>query len=440
MEKENQFEHQFELEIANTNQTRAVVLIALLGFEGVVLYMIYLFFSEQYLSLFQTNLSIYAVLIFMVVIIIHELITHYFIKKKRYSPFGHPKAYPYRKVFTEVTLLSLLLIVIIYFSKQTIILYSPAVLTYFIFIILSTLNVDYRLPVFTGIAAALEYLLVSVFCSLAGSRMGVSELAVAPIQYLGQALVMVTAGVAAGFVANLVKRKMGTSFMYLAERNDVINLFGQQISHQIAGEILKNPKELQGTKRDVCVMFLDIRDFTPYVEFKEPEEVVSYLNSLFGYMIEIVQTHHGVINQFLGDGFMATFGAPVAAENSCNDATTAALKILRKTQIDSKTGAISPTRIGIGLHYGKAFTGNIGSVNRKQYSITGEVVILSSRIEQLTKLFNLDLLLSEEVYNHLMPSVQERMVSIGPVRVKGKKEPVTIYGIDNQEDSKMEVQ
>ncbi len=145
MPKENQVEEQFELEIERSNQTRAVVLIALLGIEGIVLLLIYMLFSDQYLSLFQSTLSIYAVLIFMVVIIAHELITHFFIKKRLHFIGIRRKGSAYLKAFTEVTLLSLLLVVIIFTSKQSVILHSPAVLTYFIFI--HSVNPQDRLPV-----------------------------------------------------------------------------------------------------------------------------------------------------------------------------------------------------------------------------------------------------------------------------------------------------
>jgi adenylate cyclase len=252
---------------------------------------------------------------------------------------------------------------------------------------------------------------------------------VTPIQYLGQGLTMITAGIAAGFVADLTKKKMRISFNYLAEKNEVIDLFGQQISRQIADEILRNPTELKGSRKKVCVMFLDIRNFTPFVEHKEPEAVVAYLNSLFGFMIEIVQSHHGIINQFLGDGFMATFGAPISSENICRDAVESAIAIINKTDFDSKNGNIASSRIGIGLHYGEAVTGNIGSAMRKQYSITGSVVIIASRIEQLTKQYKPDLLLSEEVYFQLDEETRKQLSPIGPVLVKGRENPVSIYGL-----------
>ena len=238
---------------------------------------------------------------------------------------------------------------------------------------------------------------------------------------------MITAGISAGFVANLINSKMRISFHTIEEKNKVINLFGQQISRQIVEEILENPKELSGTRKKVTVLFLDIRNFTPFVENKEPEEVVNYLNSLFGFMIDIVRSHHGIINQFLGDGFMATFGAPLSVENSSEHAVRASQEILKMLESKMDQKIIPITRLGIGIHFGEAVTGNIGSVTRKQYSITGNVVILASRIEQLTKKFNSQLLISEEVYIRLDPTTKEQYKGLGLIDVKGRGKPISIY-------------
>jgi adenylate cyclase len=163
--------------------------------------------------------------------------------------------------------------------------------------------------------------------------------------YLGQGLIMVITGIAAGFVADLIRKKMIISWNSIKEKNEVIDLFGQQISTQIAENILNNKNELSGIKKNVCIMFLDIRGFTPFVERNKPEEVVAYLNALFGFMIDIVQEHHGVINQFLGDGFLATFGAPLSLENSSQHATEASVQIIEKVAAEVKKGSIPEIRI-----------------------------------------------------------------------------------------------
>lgn len=425
----NQFERQFFREIEKSKRLRATILIGLLGFEGIFLLIIFLFFSDQYRSLFHSDLAIYAVLLFMLIIIVYELIVHYFIPKRKVYSERMSQLAGYLNSFSEITLMTLLLVFIILSSGQTIILQSPAVLTYFIFIILSTLRLDFRLSLFTGVLAAIEFVLISHLCSLKIDLSKDIEPAITTIHYLGQGLIMITAGVAAGFVANLIKKKMLVSFDNIREKNEVIDLFGQQISPQIAGEILRNPSELMGIRKKVCIMFLDIRDFTPFVEHKEPEAVVAYLNTLFGFMIEVVQSHHGIINQFLGDGFMATFGAPVAGDKICDEAVASATEILEKTRKSSEKGEIPASRIGIGLHYGEAVTGNIGSRMRKQYSITGSVVIIASRIEQLTKQYSSDLLLSEEVFLQLDENTQTHLAPYGPVMVKGHEQPISLYGL-----------
>lgn len=252
------------------------------------------------------------------------------------------------------------------------------------------------------------------------------------MQYLGQGIIFLISGIAAGFVADLIKKKMLASFKSIKEKNEVIDLFGQQISPQIAGSILEKKDELSGARKMVCVMFLDIRNFTPFVESHSPEEVVAYLNSLFQFMIDSVQRYNGVINQFLGDGFMATFGAPVSEGNVAQNAVLASIDIIRKVKEENKAEKIPETRIGIGLHYGEAVIGNIGSAIRKQYSITGNVVIMASRIEQLNKRWHSQLIISEEVFNELDAKVKAVFVSQKTAKVKGINRPVLLYVLNEE--------
>ena len=177
-------------------------------------------------------------------------------------------------------------------------------------------------------------------------------------------------------------------------------------------------------------MFLDIRGFTPFAENMTPEELNKYQNDVFGFMIEIIAENYGVINQFLGDGYMATFGAPVSKGNDSQNAINAALQIIEKTNQLSREGKIPNTHVGIGLHSGYVVAGNVGTSIRKQYSITGNTVILSSRIEQLNKEYNSQLLISEEVYNVVsFDKFNVQPVNIGEVKLKGREKPVNLFKI-----------
>ncbi|MCD6179785.1 MAG: adenylate/guanylate cyclase domain-containing protein [Bacteroidales bacterium] len=419
----------FNSEISKSERLRATILIGLLALEAVFLLVIYFFYSHEYLLVFKSNIAIYTILIFTFIIIVYEFLILYLVKKTPGRFSLHSRFFSFFNSFSEISLLTLLLVVIVENLDQTTILQAPASLTYFIFIVLSTFRLNFKLSVFTGALAAVEFVAVSIYYSTYYGSFTVDSTHpdLTGMEYLGQGLIMLITGIAAGFVADLINKKMIVSWNNIQEKNEVIDLFGQQISPKIVDNILSNRNELSGSRKDVCIMFLDIRQFTKYVDHHQPEEVVSYLNTLFGFMIESVESHQGVINQFLGDGFMATFGAPVAVGNSSQLATEAAQEIIAKISSEYHQGNIPETRIGIGLHYDEAVTGNIGSATRKQYSITGKVVIMASRIEQLNKKYNTSLLISKEVYSQLNSSTQSTFDWLEDSKVKGSEKMISLY-------------
>lgn len=212
-----------------------------------------------------------------------------------------------------------------------------------------------------------------------------------------------------------------------AERR-ISTLLNQQVSHAVAQELLSEDSGTSISQKFVCVMFLDIRGFTPFAESRTPEDIIQYQNDVFGFMIEIIEKNHGIINQFLGDGFMATFGAPVSSGNDCENAYQASVAIVNKLEELNASNKIPHTKVGIGLHAGPVVAGNVGTEERKQYSITGNTVILASRIEQLNKQFNTQLIISEDVYKHL----NERdglETNYEDVVVKGRSEPIRVLKV-----------
>lgn len=441
--EENILEEQFQAEMFKSERLRALILVGLLSFEAVVLIINYSIYQAAYLQIFESYIAIYAMLIFTVLLIGYEVLIHNVLLKRRRQFFSNPRFFGYFNAFSEVTLLSLLLIFVVEYTGQTTILQTPATLTYFIFIVLSTLRLSFKLSVFTGMLAAFEFVAISIYYStyhIGGSMPKEAALGLTGMQYVGQGVIMLISGIAAGFVADLIKIKLRSSLKVANEKNEVIDLFGQQISQQIANSILEKRDELTGIKKDVSVMFLDIRNFSPFVENHPPEEVVSYLNALFKFMIRIVEQHHGVINQFVGDGFMATFGAPVSSENTASDAVLAAEKIIAELKSELAAGNLPDTRVGIGIHYGEAITGNIGSSQRKQYSITGNVVIIASRIEQLNKKHLSQLLISKQVFEKLNEAEKKNFISAEQTMLKGSSKLFSIYryleSIDEEHKSK----
>jgi adenylate cyclase len=172
---------------------------------------------------------------------------------------------------------------------------------------------------------------------------------------------------------------------------------------------------------------IDIRNFTAFTEKSHPAEVVDYLNSLFEFMVDCVNRNQGIVNKFLGDGFMAVFGAPIPDEKNCHHALKASIEILNELSRFNAGRNADATKVGIGLHAGYAVTGTIGSAQRKEYTIVGDTVNVAKRIEEMNKPLGSRLLVSEEVWKAL--NAKPKASEVGRVRVKGHEAPILLYKV-----------
>ena len=165
---------------------------------------------------------------------------------------------------------------------------SPAFLLYFFFILLSILQLDARLCLFTGLVAAVEYFVFAY--AVIGALEPESQTAFwrTPVFHFNRSLILFVAGLVAGLLARQIKRQVEISLRTVQERDRAVRIFGQYVSPQIAEKLLHQPVELGGELRNVCVMFLDIRDFSSYAAGETPEAVMAYLNTLFDFMIDVV--------------------------------------------------------------------------------------------------------------------------------------------------------
>ena len=301
-------------------------------------------------------------------------------------------------------------------------------LFYFLFILLSILQLDLRLCWFAGAVAAVEYFVfAAVALGLPGPEVPAGPITMLPFHFMRSLIVFMT-GVIAGLIAREIRNQHEVSLRSAQQRDQAVRTFGQYVSPQIAEKLLRQPVELGGELRKVCVLFMDIRNFSQYAAGESPQAVMIYLNTLFGAVVEVVNEHQGVVNKFLGDGFMAVFGAPMKDDEPCRHGLDAAVEIIARVETLNATGKIPPTRIGIGLHMGEVMTGNIGSVERKEYTIIGDVVNMASRIEQATKEFQARLLISETVREGL-GAASLPCEDLGLVPLKGQTQPVRVYKV-----------
>ncbi len=296
---------------------------------------------------------------------------------------------------------------------------------YFLFIVVSTLRLNFVLPAYTGLLAAASYLTVAHFAFDPAAGLAQDQW---PILFPKAAAMAVT-----GIVAGLVGARLGAKFRLAAEhsvqRERVTNLFGQHVSPAVLDRLLANPTEFANETREVCVMFLDIRDFTAEARKRTPGEVVEFLNGAFAFMIEAVDRNGGFINKFLGDGFMAIFGAPLADPLAVSHAVAAARDILAEIDGRGLANGPWPLRIGIGLHVGDAVTGNIGSPRRKEFTAIGDTVNMAARIEQLTKAHRARLIVSQAVMVAL-GGAEPGATPLGAVEIRGYPAPEPIWRLD----------
>ena len=298
---------------------------------------------------------------------------------------------------------------------------------YFVFIVASTLRLDFVLAVFTGAAAATGYL--GLVYAVLPVNAASAEPALVPLYHLTRAGIMLMAGVVAGLVAMRLHSKFRTAVAEAASRERVTNLFGQHVSPAVVERLLESPAEFAGETREVCVMFLDIRNFTENARRRPPEEVVEFLNSTFAFMIEAVDRHGGFINKFLGDGFMAMFGAPLDDPAAARHAVAASRDILAEIDRRGLADGAWPLKVGIGLHIGAAVTGNIGSPRRKEFTAIGDTVNLASRLEQLTKEHSARLIVSDDVMAALGDTAGA-VARLDAVTLKGYAVPVRAWRLE----------
>ena len=356
--------------------------------------------------------------------VIYELITRkifdYFLRHNREPPaLGR-----YLNAAIETSIPTIVLIAFLKTMDANVALTSGAVLTYYFFIILSALRLDFWLSAFTGVVAGVSYAGLVIWC-LDELRSGLTEVPERVGGYILRPIFLLVGGIVAGLVAKQIRAGLVRSMRAAEERRQIVQMFGQHVSPAVVDQLLANPADQHSRLREVCILVLDIRNFTGFSEAAAPDDTVALLNRLWGFSVDIVNRHQGIVNKFLGDGFMAVFGAPVSIGNSCQSALNAAREILAEVERASDAGEMPLTRVGIGIHAGEALVGNIGSLERREYTVIGDVVNVAFRIEQLNKEFGSKLLISEQVQQATGAAAPTELPA--SLQVRGRQTAVQVY-------------
>ena len=218
--------------------------------------------------------------------------------------------------------------------------------------------------------------------------------------------------------------------------------FSSYLSSDLLDQLVQNPESLSlgGEKKELTILFSDIRGFTTISESMDPVSLINLLNRYFTPMTNAVLNHGGMLDKYIGDAVMAFFNAPVDVKNHADSTCHAALEMIEKLDelnIELQKENTNPIRIGIGINTADVVVGNMGSDTRFNYTVIGDGVNLASRVEGLTKNYGIDILITEFTVAKLKEDFIYRKIE--PVKVKGKDEAVLLYQLMPKTKQSLEI-
>lgn len=314
---------------------------------------------------------------------------------------------------------------------------GPISLLYLVTLAVTGFRFDFRLSATAGVVAAGGYLLCFLLARpalrtlSAPDELMVQDLTSAPIHVI-KALMLLFGGLTVGALAVVTKRLAVRVQREEREKSLLSRLFGQYVSEEVRERLVNDPHAQAGERKTLVVLFSDIRGFTEYGEEADPEDIVRRLNAYFDAMVGAIRQHGGVVDKFIGDAVMATFGGLVPLENASAAAVEAAREMRRRlAELNARwaQGGHAPFDNGIGLHLGEVVLGAIGCEERKDFTVIGDAVNTASRVESLTKQYGQPLLITEALFTRLPPHLKELCQPLGAAHVKGRKAALELYGV-----------
>lgn len=307
--------------------------------------------------------------------------------------------------------------------------------------IIAVFDVDYRVDVYLMRLEALRQTILqaSVTGALVALLAGIllARRVTRSIRALTRGVEAVTAGhpvaslpVQASDEVGILTRAFNDMLAGLRQRDLLRDVFGRYVTPEVAQVLLESPEGLRlgGEKRDVTILVSDLRGYTHLSEHYPPEVMVQVLNAYLARMIAIIQEHGGVINEFLGDGLLVLFGAPLTSLDHAERAAACALAMqlaMAEVNRDNHALGLPDIAMGIGLNSGEVVVGNLGSDTWKKYGVIGNTVNIAARVE--SKTVGGQILLSPEVYARLADRVD--IDETIPVQLKGLDKPLLLRAL-----------
>ncbi|MEQ8471491.1 MAG: adenylate/guanylate cyclase domain-containing protein [Marinoscillum sp.] len=410
-------------EVIKSEKKRLDVFIGFLLMTTLMALVLQFAHAELLKDTFKNPFSYPLIMVFSIVMVLMFVIGRKWVLRVQRTKEKLTRKYYWYSILMEIFFPSFWLVLASSIEETAALLDSPVVFIYFILIIVSSLHLEFWVSAVMG-------LLIAIF--FAGFTYWVTHAYPTPfglptLTYYLKSFMFLMSGIVAGAVANELKLRLLKTYAQIKSKEEIEGLFNQQVSKEMA-EVLKVKKDYSA-RLEVTILFLDIRDFTQKVQHLTPEEVNKFQNDFFAPVIEIINDSKGIVNQIMGDGLMATFGAPVSDKTHYNCAWMAVNRIQQFMEMSRIHNPIfKDLEVGMGLHCGEVLIGNIGTESRRQLSVSGTPVIIASRIEQLNKEMGSSVLISKVLYDLLKDRVSEYK-SKGKIKMKGLDEEIEVIEI-----------
>ncbi|MES2632581.1 MAG: adenylate/guanylate cyclase domain-containing protein [Pseudomonadota bacterium] len=286
-------------------------------------------------------------------------------------------------------------------------------------LVIAGLTLAFALPLLSAIRAV--FLSVIVIAAIVAANFWA---------YLGGMLVL---PLAASLVMAITAFALNMGYGYFVEsrsKRELANVFGTYVPPELVDEMVKQGAanfSMKATNKELTVMFCDMRGFTKMSETMEPVKLQELLNSVFDRLTDIISMNRGTIDKYMGDCVMAFWGAPLDLPNHAHLAAKTSLEManaVRKMNEEHRAKGIPEIGVGIGLNTGMMCVGNMGSENRRAYTVIGDAVNLGSRLEGLSKVYGVDIVVSSSTRKLATDFAWQEL---DLVRVKGKAQAVAIY-------------